>query len=115
MEPTGPTNMSTPHRTAKLGNNNEIRKISGKELLYGVEKSYDPGVKLLDASAATAAREAQTRFQIRRGREELKETLERLKAVATRANTDNLETKRDAMRAIGGNLSKLRQAMARQK
>ncbi|MBD5188705.1 MAG: hypothetical protein HDS95_00255 [Bacteroidales bacterium] len=39
-----------PHGTAKLINKNGESYISGKELLKGVEKSYDPGVKLLEKS-----------------------------------------------------------------
>lgn len=45
----------------------------------------------------------------------LEETITKMKAEALQANTDNLQTKRDAMRAIGGNLNHLRQAMARQR
>ena len=45
----------------------------------------------------------------------LEETITQIKAEAMRANTDNLKVRNDAMRAIGGNLSHLRQAMARQK
>lgn len=45
----------------------------------------------------------------------LEETITRIKAKAMQANTDNLQAKRDAMRAIGGNLNHLRQAMARQR
>lgn len=45
----------------------------------------------------------------------LEETITKMKAEAMQANTDNLQAKRDAMRAIGGNLNHLRQAMARQR
>lgn len=45
----------------------------------------------------------------------LEETITKMKAEALQANTDNLQAKRDAMRAIGGNLNHLRQAMARQR
>lgn len=45
----------------------------------------------------------------------LEETITKMKADALQANTDNLQAKRDAMRAIGGNLNHLRQAMARQR
>ena len=45
----------------------------------------------------------------------LEETITKMKTDAMQANADNLQAKKDAMRAIGGNLSKLRQAMARQK
>ena len=45
----------------------------------------------------------------------LEETITKMKTEAMLANADNLKTKYDAMRAIGGNLSHLRQAMTRQK
>lgn len=45
----------------------------------------------------------------------LEETITKMKAEALQANTDNLQAKRDAMRAIGSNLNHLRQAMARQR
>ena len=45
----------------------------------------------------------------------LEETITKLKAEAMQANADNLQAKRDAMRAIGGNLNHLRSAMARQR
>ncbi len=45
----------------------------------------------------------------------LEETITKMKAEALQANTNNLQAKRDAMRAIGGNLNHLRQAMARQR
>lgn len=45
----------------------------------------------------------------------LEETITKMKVEASQANADNWQAKRDAMRAIGGNLNKLRQAMARQR
>jgi N12 class adenine-specific DNA methylase len=45
----------------------------------------------------------------------LEETITKMKAEASQANADNWQAKQDAMRAIGGNLNKLRQAMARQR
>ncbi len=45
----------------------------------------------------------------------LEEAITKMKAEAAQANTDNLQARRDAMRAIGGNLNHLRQAMARQR
>ncbi|MCH5234455.1 MAG: hypothetical protein J1E16_04115 [Muribaculaceae bacterium] len=45
----------------------------------------------------------------------LEETITKMKAEAMQANADNLQAKRDAMRAIGGNLNHLRSAMARQR
>ena len=45
----------------------------------------------------------------------LEETITKMKTEAMQANADNLQAKRDAMRAIGGNLNHLRQAMARQR
>lgn len=45
----------------------------------------------------------------------LEETITKMKADAAAANGAGFTAKQDAMRAIGGNLSKLRQAMARQR
>ena len=53
LKPTAPMQTSARSRNAKLSNNSDIRKLSGKKLLYGVEKSYDKGKKLLDESASS--------------------------------------------------------------
>ena len=45
----------------------------------------------------------------------LEETITKMKVEASQANADNWQAKKDAMRAIGGNLNKLRQAMSRQR
>ena len=45
----------------------------------------------------------------------LEEAITKMKAAAAAANGADFKAKQDAMRAIGGNLSKLRQAMARQR
>lgn len=45
----------------------------------------------------------------------LEETITKMKVEASQANADNWQAKQDAMRAIGGNINKLRQAMARQR
>jgi N12 class adenine-specific DNA methylase len=45
----------------------------------------------------------------------LDETITQMKIAAGQANADNWQGKQEAMKAIGGNLNKLRQAMARQR
>lgn len=45
----------------------------------------------------------------------LDETITQMKIAANQANADNWQAKQEAMKAIGGNLNKLRQAMARQR
>ena len=98
-------------------------KLTDKDIAYILYKSYknltenpDIFAKAEDAVMRRVTNfDAETETRFRDPDMDLEETITRLKAEATRANTDNLETKRDAMRAIGGNLSKLRQAMARQK
>lgn len=45
----------------------------------------------------------------------LDETITQMKITASQANADNWQAKQEAMKAIGGNLNKLRQAMARQR
>lgn len=54
-------------------------------------------------------------IMFRNGDMGLEKTIAKMKAEASRANADNWQAKQDAMRAIGGNLNKLRQAMARQR
>jgi N12 class adenine-specific DNA methylase len=45
----------------------------------------------------------------------LDETITQMKIAASQANADNWQAKQEAMKAIGGNLNKLRKAMARQR
>ena len=45
----------------------------------------------------------------------LDESITQMKIAASQANADNWQAKQEAMKAIGGNLNKLRQAMARQR
>ena len=45
----------------------------------------------------------------------LDESITQMKIAASQANADNWKAKQEAMKAIGGNLNKLRQAMARQR
>lgn len=45
----------------------------------------------------------------------LEEIITKMKVEASQANADNWQVKQDAMRAIGGNLNMLRQAMSRQR
>lgn len=45
----------------------------------------------------------------------LDETITQMKIAASQANADNWQAKQEAMKAIGGNMNKLRQAMARQR
>lgn len=45
----------------------------------------------------------------------LDETITQMKIAASQANADNWQAKQEAMKAIGGNLNKLRQAIARQR
>ena len=54
-------------------------------------------------------------IMFRNGDMGLEKNIAKMKAEASRANADNWQAKQDAMRAIGGNLNKLRQAMARQR
>ena len=46
---------------------------------------------------------------------DLGDAVDKMRDAAVESNANNLQAKREAMKAIGGNLSKLRQAMARQK
>ena len=46
---------------------------------------------------------------------DLGDAVDKMRDAAVESNANNLQAKREAMKAIGGNLSKLRQAMSRQK
>lgn len=54
-------------------------------------------------------------MKFRDGEMGLDETITQMKIAASQANADNWQAKQEAMKAIGGNLNKLRQAMARQR
>lgn len=54
-------------------------------------------------------------IKFRDGDDGLGEAIAQMKDAASLANTDNRQAKENAMKAIGGNLSMLRQAMARQR
>lgn len=54
-------------------------------------------------------------MKFRDGEMGLDETIMQMKIAASQANADNWQAKQEAMKAIGGNLNKLRQAMARQR
>lgn len=54
-------------------------------------------------------------MKFRNGDMGLDETITQMKIAASQANADNWQAKQEAMKAIGGNLNKLRQAMARQR
>ena len=88
--------------------------ISAAKLLNGVEKSYEPGVKVLDVSEKMQDNAGDSpKFHVGAGG--LGDAIEHMQNAAEAENSDNLRTKWDAMKEIGGNLSKLRQAMARQR
>ena len=69
--------------------------------------------KMFDNPSISDEETSQIRF--RDGGMGLEETITKMKVEASQANADNWQAKQDAMRAIGGNLNKLRQAMARQR
>lgn len=75
---------------AKLATKSEINEFSDNNVL-------DEGIMFRDGDMG------------------LEETITKMKVEASQANADNWQAKQDAMRAIGGNLNKLRQAMARQR
>ncbi len=75
---------------AKLATKSEINEFSDKNV-------GDEGVMFRDGDMG------------------LDETITKMKIAASQANADNWQAKQDAIEAIGGNLNKLRQAMARQR
>lgn len=70
---------------------------------------------LFDINEGYSKNVADEGIMFRDGDMGLEETITKMKVEASQANADNWQAKQDAMRAIGGNLNKLRQAMARQR
>lgn len=97
-------------------------RLNDKDLSYILYKSWkNLRKKGVFADAEDAVMRRRTGYdadEVTRFRDPglgLEETITKMKAEAMQANADNLQAKRDAMRAIGGNLNHLRQAMARQR
>lgn len=97
-------------------------RLNDKDLSYILFKSWkhqrDSGVFAKAEDVAKRHRsgyDAEDRARFRDPDMGLEETITKMKAEAMQANADNLQAKRDAMRAIGGNLNHLRSAMARQR
>lgn len=101
-------------------------RLSDKDLSYILFKSWKrqrdghPETNVFAKAEDTAMRhksgyDADEMARFRDPDMGLEETITKMKAEAMQANADNLQAKRDAMRAIGGNLNHLRSAMARQR
>lgn len=97
-------------------------RLNDKDLSYILFKSWkNMRENNIFAKAEDAAKrhksgyDADERARYRDPGMGLEETITKMKAEAMQANADNLQAKRDAMRAIGGNLNHLRSAMARQR
>lgn len=97
-------------------------KLTDKDLAYILYKAWKHkknGGVFAQAEDAVMRRktgyDAAPVTKFRDGGLGLEETITKMKVDAMQANINNLQAKRDAMRAIGGNLNKLRQAMARQR
>ena len=70
---------------------------------------------MFDINESSSENVADEGVMFRDGEVGLDEAITQMKIAASQANADNWQAKQDAMRAIGGNLSKLRQAMSRQR
>ena len=70
---------------------------------------------LFEINESSSKNVADEGIMFRDGDMGLDETITQMKIAASQANADNWQTKQEAMKAIGGNLNKLRQAMARQR
>nr|DAM61229.1 MAG TPA: Type I restriction enzyme [Caudoviricetes sp.] len=97
-------------------------RLNDKDLSYILYKSWkNLHKKGVFADAEDAVMRRRTGYdadEVTRFRDPglgLEETITKMKAEAMQANAGNLQAKRDVMRAIGGNLNHLRQAMARQR
>ena len=97
----------------------DLSYILFKSWKHAKEKKAGHGDVFMEAKGELRRRssgydaDAQTRF--RDPGMGLEETITKIKAEAMRANAEDLQAKKEAMRAIGGNLNHLRQAMARQR
>lgn len=98
------------------------RKWSDKDWAFVLHEAYkrkkNGGKPTVFDAADTEVMRRKTGFgemKFRDGDMGLEETITKMKVEASQANADNWQAKQDAMRAIGGNLNKLRQAMARQR
>lgn len=97
--------------------------LTDKDLAYILYRTWDfmQGKSDVFRRAEDTARrnrakyDAEDSVKFRDGGMSLEDTITKMKTEAMQANTDNLQAKRDAMKAIGGNLNHLRQAMARQR
>ena len=70
---------------------------------------------LFEINESSSKNVADEGIMFRDGDMGLDETITQMKIAASQANADNWQAKQEAMKAIGGNLNKLRQAMARQR
>lgn len=98
------------------------RKWSDKDWAFVLHEAYkrkkNGGKPTVFDAADTEVMRRKTGFgemKFRDGDMGLEETITKMKVEASQANADNWQAKQDAMRSIGGNLNKLRQAMARQR
>ena len=98
------------------------RKWGDKDWAFVLHEAYkrkkNGGKPTVFDAADTEVMRRKTGFgemKFRDGDMGLEETITKMKVETSQANADNWQAKQDAMRAIGGNLNKLRQAMARQR
>lgn len=98
------------------------RKWGDKDWAFVLHEAYkrkkNGGKPTVFDAADTEVMRRKTGFgemKFRDGDMGLEETITKMKVEASQANADNWQAKQDAMRAIGGNLNNLRQAMARQR
>lgn len=98
------------------------RKWGDKDWAFVLHEAYkrkkNGGKPTVFDAADTEVMRRKTGFgemKFRDGDMGLKETITKMKVEASQANADNWQAKQEAMKAIGGNLNKLRQAMARQR
>ena len=113
-----------------IANNKTLKWVDKEKGLAYLSSASQPVQQEIDKQALEAAAKEVKDFvnpnisddnvegyniMFRDGGAELGETIAQMKAAASQANSDKWEAKQKAMKAIGGNLSKLRQAMARQR
>ena len=103
------------HRLSQIEKGKLIDSLNGLSNSEAKNESPDLGYKGTTLESLLQVKEEDIQYRYRDGGLGLEEAITKMKVEAAQANSDNLQAKRDAMKAIGGNLSHLRQAMARQR
>lgn len=105
------------HRLSKIEKGKLINSLNNFSNEVAENKLPETGYKgiTLESLLQISEEENEKTTRFRDGDMGLDEYVTKIKVEAAKASGDNLAARHDAMKAIGGNLNKLRQAMARQR